>query len=172
MRAGPSMAWDFPSIVLYVCGRAFRGGMYSRVSVFALPCPAPTRYCDLGTIKMRRKSPPWKINPRRLAGSQSAQSAPKNRKHKSLPTNLSPVGQDALSKMRPGDIFLLATAGSLRRAIEPVFFAVIACPSCGTRSLITSPQYFGSIPIVCSSQLCSCRFRIENRDCLVYLASS
>ena len=121
---------------------------------------------------MRRKPPPQKSNRRRPAGSQSVQAAPKNRKHKSQPTNLSPVGQEALSKMQPGDIFLLATAESLRKAIEPVFFAVIACPACGTRSLITSPHYFGSIPIVCSSQLCSCRFRIENQDRFVYLASS
>ena len=75
----------------------------------------------------------------------------------------------ALGTMDPGDIILLAEAESLRSAVESIFFAILACPRCGTLGLITSSQYFGAEPVICGSKLCSCRFRIDNKTRLVYL---
>ena len=79
------------------------------------------------------------------------------------------VDEFALGTMDPGDIILLAEAESLRSAVESIFFAILACPMCGTLGLITSSQYFGAEPVICGSKLCSCRFRIDNKTRLVYL---
>jgi hypothetical protein len=71
--------------------------------------------------------------------------------------------------MDAGDIILLSEADSLRAAIEKVFFAVLACPACGTLGCITAAQYFGAAPIICGSDQCSCRFRIDGKNHFVYL---
>jgi hypothetical protein len=71
--------------------------------------------------------------------------------------------------MDPADIILLEEADSLRAAVESVFFAVLACPACGTLGLITLSQYLGTDPVICRSNRCSCRFRIDNKSRLIYL---
>lgn len=82
------------------------------------------------------------------------------------------VDELALGGMVPGDIVLLSEAESLRSAVESVFFALLACPVCGTLGLLTSPQYLGTEPVVCGSKNCSCRFRIDNQARVVYLPAA
>lgn len=91
---------------------------------------------------------------------------------KSLPLNLHVADEDSLGKMLPGDILLLPASNSLRDTIDPVFFAALACPACGALGLITSRQYFGAVPVICVSKVCSCRFRIADQSRLVYLPAS
>lgn len=71
--------------------------------------------------------------------------------------------------MHHGDIFILDGMEDLAESIDPAFFAVLACPQCGTKGLITSSQYYGVTPVVCGSETCSCRFRIEDQSRLAYL---
>ena len=85
------------------------------------------------------------------------------------PLTLHPVGEDWLTSMQPADVITLEGSERLRRSVDPAFFAVLACPKCGTLGLITSQQYFGIIPVICGSRLCPCRFRIEDERQLVYL---
>ena len=84
-------------------------------------------------------------------------------------TNLHHVDEIALAAMHPGDVILLAEAESLRAAMEAVFFAVLACPACGTLGCITAAQYRGATPVICGSDDCSCRFRIDSKTHFVYL---
>jgi len=85
------------------------------------------------------------------------------------PETLHHVDENALSAMQPGDILMLDRVASLRAQVESDFLAVLACPQCGQLSLITPPQYFGTIPVLCGSAACSCRLRIEERRRFVYL---
>jgi hypothetical protein len=62
--------------------------------------------------------------------------------------------------MAPSDIVFLDDFAYLRESFAPNFVAVLACPLCGAPSLITSVQYSGGAPIVCSSKVCSGLFRI------------
>jgi len=79
------------------------------------------------------------------------------------------VDEITLTAMHPGDLILLAEAESLRAAMEAVFFAVLACPACGTLGCITAEQYRGAAPVICGSDYCSCRFRIDSKRHFVYL---
>ena len=85
------------------------------------------------------------------------------------PLTLHHVGEDEMMLMQPADVITLEGSERLRYSVDPAFFAVLACPKCGTLSLITSQQYFGIIPVTCGSRLCPCRFRIEDESQLVYL---
>lgn len=84
-------------------------------------------------------------------------------------TSLHHVDERSLRTMDPGDVILLSEAESLRAAIEKVFYAVLACPACGTLGCITAAQYSGTTPIICGSDHCSCRFRIEGKNHFTYL---
>jgi len=88
------------------------------------------------------------------------------------PAALRLVDESSLPTMAPGDILLLDDALSLRESVEPIFFAVLACPVCGTRGLITPAQYFGLVPVICGSKVCSGLFRIVDQDHLLYLPVS
>jgi hypothetical protein len=85
------------------------------------------------------------------------------------PGRLRHVDELALGTMDPGDIILLSEAESLRSAVESVFFAILACPGCGTLGLITASQYAGGEAVICGSKHCGCSFRIDNRTRLIYL---
>jgi hypothetical protein len=85
------------------------------------------------------------------------------------PVPLHHVDELALETMGPADIILLSEAESLRSAVESVFFAILACPACGSLGLITAAQYSGGEPVVCGSKHCACSFRIDNKTRLVYL---
>ncbi|HZO99375.1 MAG TPA: hypothetical protein VFD30_03690 [Terriglobia bacterium] len=85
------------------------------------------------------------------------------------PSDLHHIEDESLLTMRHGDIFILDGMEDLAESIDPAFFAVLACPRCGTKGLITSSQYYGVNPVVCGSETCSCRFRIEDQSKLTYL---
>lgn len=91
---------------------------------------------------------------------------------RTLPVELQFTEEEAVEKMQPGEIFLLACAESLTGLVEPVFVAILACPQCGLLNLITAPQYFGTTPVTCESRFCSCRFRIGNQSSLEYLPAN
>ena len=86
-----------------------------------------------------------------------------------LPGVVHLVNRSSLADMAPGDIILLDDFGYLRESFAPNFIAVLACPVCGTPSLITSAQYSGAAPVVCGSKLCSGLFRIIDEAQIVYL---
>ena len=60
-------------------------------------------------------------------------------------------------QMGPGAMFVLENAGEIGEADDP-YWAVLACPDCGTLGLITRRQIAGLIPIICGSDKCSAQF--------------
>ena len=60
-------------------------------------------------------------------------------------------------QMGPGAMFVLENAGEVGEADDP-YWAVLACPDCGTLGLITRRQIAGLIPIICGSDKCSAQF--------------
>jgi hypothetical protein len=71
--------------------------------------------------------------------------------------------------MAPSDIVFLDDYAYLRESFAPNFVAVLACPLCGAPSLITSVQYSGGAPIVCSSKVCPGLFRIVDEAQIISL---
>lgn len=60
-------------------------------------------------------------------------------------------------QMQPGTLFLLEQAGQPGKAENP-FWAVLACPSCGSLGLITRQQYAGIEAMICGSNECSAEY--------------
>ena len=60
-------------------------------------------------------------------------------------------------QMRPGTLFLLEQAGDLGKAENP-YWAVLACPSCGSLGLITRKQCAGLENMICGSDHCSAEY--------------
>ena len=87
----------------------------------------------------------------------------------SLPTELCRVDEISISTMAPGDIFLIEKLEAVDLDSEPTFYAILACPLCGNRDLISAAQYFGCAPIVCGAEACPGFFRIIDEGRLVYL---
>jgi hypothetical protein len=79
------------------------------------------------------------------------------------------VMQSSMSRMAPADILLLDGTTALRECIDPMFHAILACPSCGKLDFVTKRQYFGTEPVLCAHNDCACHFRIEQGRCLTYL---
>ncbi len=72
--------------------------------------------------------------------------------------------------MEPGFVFLLRNRLELRNENGPhSFWAMLACPQCGTLGLITEPQYRGQDSVVCGSGQCSSHFFINDRTHFEYL---
>lgn len=86
-----------------------------------------------------------------------------------LPDNLHHAAETSLRELEPGDLVLLESTSTLRTRIDSSFFAVLACPSCGALGLITASQYLGASPVVCGSDVCPCRFKIDDQSRLIYL---
>lgn len=61
--------------------------------------------------------------------------------------------------MEPGSIFVLENAGQVGDEDDP-YWAVLACPECGTLGLITRRQFRGLIPVICGSNQCPAQFVI------------
>ena len=89
-----------------------------------------------------------------------------------LTTNLHLSNQSSLSDMAPGDIVFLDDFAHLRESFAANFVALLACPLCGSPGLITSVQYSGGAPIVCTSKVCSGLFRIVDEAQIVSLPPS
>ena len=68
--------------------------------------------------------------------------------------------------MSPGTLFVLENAGEVGDSDDP-YFAVLACPSCGTLGLITRRQIVGLIAVICGSDKCSAQFFIRDNSILV-----
>src|SRR5437879_12020016 len=61
--------------------------------------------------------------------------------------------------MEPGSVFLLRNRSELRAEHGPHgFWAVIACPQCGTLGLIPETQYRSQHRVTCGSARCSSHF--------------
>ena len=90
----------------------------------------------------------------------------------SAPTALCRVDESSISRMDPGDIFVIERVESSDHGYETSFHAILACPLCGDRVLITAAQYFGFAPIVCGARACSGFFRIVDEGRLAYLPAN
>ncbi len=64
-------------------------------------------------------------------------------------------------QMEPGTVFVLENAGEVGENEDP-YWAVLACPSCGTLGLITRRQVAGLIPVLCGSAQCSAHFVLRD----------
>ncbi len=74
--------------------------------------------------------------------------------------------------MQAGFLFLLRNRLQLRKENgSHSFWAILACPHCGTLGLITEPQYVGQDSVVCGSPGCSSHFFIYDRTHFEYLAA-
>ena len=89
-----------------------------------------------------------------------------------LPSDLHLSARSSLMDMAPSDIILLDDFTYLRESFSLNFVAVLACPLCGSPGLITSAQFSGGSPIVCTSKLCSGLFRIIDEARIVALPPS
>ncbi|MEO8727053.1 MAG: hypothetical protein ABI383_13140 [Acidobacteriaceae bacterium] len=63
--------------------------------------------------------------------------------------------------MRPGTIFVLENAGETGENGDP-YWAVLACPSCGTLGLVTRKQVNGVVPVICGSAKCPATFVLHD----------
>ena len=66
-------------------------------------------------------------------------------------------------QMQPGTLFVLENAGEVGEAEDP-YWAVLACPECGTLGLITRRQIVGLVPVICGSDQCSAQYFIRDTD--------
>lgn len=66
-------------------------------------------------------------------------------------------------QMEPGTLFVLENAGDMGEQEDP-YWAVLACPSCGTLGLVTRRQVFGLIPVLCGSDQCSSEFFLRDEE--------
>src|SRR5437899_9479408 len=71
--------------------------------------------------------------------------------------------------MEPGSVFLLRNRSELRAEHGPHgFWAVLACPQCGTLGLISEPQYRGAHSLVCCSTPFSSPLLIRDQSTLAF----
>lgn len=66
-------------------------------------------------------------------------------------------------QMHPGTLFVLENAGEEGENEDP-YWAVLACPGCGTLGLITRRQVAGLLPIICGSDQCSAQFFLRDSE--------
>ena len=104
-----------------------------------------------------------------VAARESVRGNPSSSRANQIPSELHLSSRASLSEMAPGDIVFLDDFAHLRESFAPSFVAVLACPLCGTPSLITSVQYSGGAPIVCASKVCPGLFRILDESRIVPL---
>jgi len=68
-------------------------------------------------------------------------------------------------QMQPGTMFVLENAGEIGEKEDP-YWAVLACPQCGTLGLITRKQIAGILPVICGSDKCSAQFFLREDEIL------
>ncbi len=66
-------------------------------------------------------------------------------------------------QMEPGTMFVLENAGDMGDARNP-YWAVLACPSCGSLGLITKAQYIGAQSMICGSDHCSAEYFLHEDE--------
>jgi len=64
-------------------------------------------------------------------------------------------------QMEPGTLFVLENAGRLGEAGNP-YWAVLACPGCGSLGLITRAQYTGREAMICGGDSCSAEYFLRD----------
>lgn len=64
-------------------------------------------------------------------------------------------------EMQPGTIFVLENAGQTGESGDP-YWAVLACPSCGTLGLVTRKQVNGVVAVICGSEKCPANFVLHD----------
>lgn len=64
-------------------------------------------------------------------------------------------------QMGPGTLFVLENAGEMGQQDDP-YWAVLACPECGTLGLVTRRQINGILPVMCGSDHCSAQFFLKD----------
>lgn len=69
-------------------------------------------------------------------------------------------------QMQPGTLFLLEQAGDLGKPDNP-YWAVLACPACGSLGLITRQQCAGLESMICGSDTCSAEYSLQEKK-IVY----
>ncbi len=106
------------------------------------------------------------------SGREGVRGVPSSNRAEQLPTDLHMSNRSSLSDMAPGDIVFLDDFAYLRESFAPNFVAVLACPLCGSPGLITSGQYSGGAPIVCTSKICPGLFRIVDEAQIISLPPS
>ena len=66
-------------------------------------------------------------------------------------------------QMSPERLSCSENAGQVGEKDDP-YWAVLACPGCGTLGLITRKQIAGLLPVICGSGDCSAQFFIHDND--------
>lgn len=66
-------------------------------------------------------------------------------------------------QMSPGTLFVLENAGDEGTNEDP-YWAVLACPACGTLGLLTRRQVVGLVPVICGSNCCSAQFFLRDEQ--------
>jgi len=69
-------------------------------------------------------------------------------------------------QMQPGTLFVLENAGDTGGGDDP-YWAVLACPECGTLGLVTRKQLAGLVAVICGSNSCSAQYYIHENDIVV-----
>jgi hypothetical protein len=69
-------------------------------------------------------------------------------------------------QMQPGTLFVLENAGDMGEGEDP-YWAVLACPECGTLGLVTRKQIAGLVSVICGSDGCSAQYYIHENDIVV-----
>ena len=78
-------------------------------------------------------------------------------------TELNVLNEWIPEQMEPGTLFVLDNAGDMGESEDP-YWAVLACPECGTLGLITRRQLAGLMPVICGSNNCSSQYFIRDND--------
>ncbi len=105
--------------------------------------------------------------PATLTAPEGAPGIPGQSRVKKHSIELRLSNRSAISEMAPGDIVFLDEIATEPETSAQSFFAVLACPWCGSPGLITATQFSGASPIVCTSKSCSGLFRIMNEAQIV-----
>lgn len=66
-------------------------------------------------------------------------------------------------QMEPGTLFILENAGEVGASEDP-YWAVLACPECGSLGLVTRRQIAGLIQVTCGSSLCSAEYFLRENE--------
>jgi hypothetical protein len=66
-------------------------------------------------------------------------------------------------QMQPGTLYMLEQSEEAGKADNP-YWAVLACPSCGTLGLITRQQCAGLEAMICGSDNCSAEYFLSDRQ--------
>jgi hypothetical protein len=103
---------------------------------------------------------------------EDVRALPASRASSQLLSDLHLSSRSSLADMAPGEIVFLDDFAYLREAFAPHYVAVLACPMCGSPGLITSVQYSGGAPIMCTSKICPGLFRIVDEAQIVSLPPS